>query len=221
MVPDELLKLLDEWRGAGCPEQPGISWPRERWAVSHPSARDLFGELPIRLSRPAVRQVCATAANTPAEAERAFLAVMAWGFGRVGYGPYRTRRILDRTSQSTLTLQRAAQVAASGNAVGAYSILGDHGVASLPGLGPAFGTKYLYFCSSAGRTGAVILDRLMARWLALHAGIRLNQVRWSSRTYGRYLSVISEWASELNVAGDVIESVIFQHQARLANSQWG
>jgi len=146
---------------------------------------------------------------------------MAWGFGRVGYGPYRVGQMLEGAPHAKSTLQRAATLLASGNAVGAYRVFGDRGVAALHGLGLAFGTKYLYFCSPAGGSGALILDRLAAVWLAKHAGVRLNQVRWSSRTYAKYLSMMFGWADELKITGDAIESVIFQHQAKLAGGQWG
>jgi hypothetical protein len=55
----------------------------------------------------------------------------------------------------------------------------------LVGLGPAFGTKFLYFCSPPGGQPALILDRLMSRWLRDNAGLAVNEIRWSVSTYRR------------------------------------
>jgi hypothetical protein len=101
---------------------------------------------------------------------------MAWGYGRVGYGPYRVHRVLETTLDAGSILQSAAGELGSGGPVRAYVLLGEHGAARLPGLGPAFGTKFLYFCSPSGASPALILDRLVADWLREHAGLRLNEV---------------------------------------------
>jgi hypothetical protein len=82
-----------------------------------------------------------------------------------------------------------------------------------PFLGPAFGTKFLYFCSPPGR-GALILDRMVANWLRTQTGLSLNQVRWSSQTYARYLGTMAGWADQLSVTADELETCIFSDQAR-------
>jgi hypothetical protein len=160
------------------------------------------------------------AAESPAEARRAFLAVMAWGYGRVGYGPFRVRRLLDAAPDAGAELQAAASALREAGPVAAYARLGDHGVARLAGLGPAFGTKFLYFCSPAGDQPALILDRLMSRWLRDNAGLAVNEIRWSVSTYRRYLASMYGWAGELAVASDELEMCIFSEQAGLAGSQW-
>jgi hypothetical protein len=157
---------------------------------------------------------------SPADAERSFVAVMAWGYGRVGYGPFRVRRVLDAAPHIGVQLQAAAGAAAEGRPVEAYASLGDHGAARLPYLGPAFGTKFLYFCSPAGRRPALILDRLVARWLRENVGLAFNEVRWSVCTYTRYLETMAGWAGELALAADQLEACIFSAQARLGGTQW-
>lgn len=117
-------------------------------------------------------------------------------------------------------LQAAAGAAAEGRPVEAYTHLGDRGTARLPYLGPAFGTKFLYFCSSTGRRPALILDRLVARWLRENVGLVFNEVRWSVSTYARYLETMVGWADELAAAADELEVCIFSAQARLGNTQW-
>lgn len=70
------------------------------------------------------------------------------------------------------------------------------------------------------RRPALILDQLVAGWLKDNAGLRLNQLRWSARTYQRYLTAMSGWADELSVATDELEVCIFSAEARKAGGQW-
>ncbi len=180
----------------------------------------MLAALPDRLDRSAVRRACVHAAVSHADAERSFLAVMAWGYGKMGYGPFRVRRVLATAPNAGAQLQAAARVAAEGQPVDAYACLGDHGEARLSHLGPAFGTKFLYFCSPAGTRSALILDRLVARWLRENVGMVLNELRWSVSTYMRYLETMFGWADELGVAPDELEVCIFSGQASLTDSQW-
>ena len=176
--------------------------------------------LPDRLTRPVVRGACRRTADSPTEAKQGFLVVMAWGYGRVGYGPFRVRRLLDAASGAGATLQAAASALREAGPVAAYAQLGDRGVGKLAGLGPAFGTKFLYFCSHSGDRPALILDRLMAGWLRDNAGLAVNEVRWSASAYDRYLTSMYGWANRLAVAAEELEMCIFSEQARLAGNQW-
>ncbi len=176
--------------------------------------------LPDRLTRQAVRDACLRAADSPADAQRAFLTVMAWGYGQVGYGPFRVRRLLEATPDADVQLQTAACKLAERGPVQAYAYLGDHGAPRLARLGPAFGTKFLYFCSPAGSQPALILDRLVAAWLRANTDVWLSEARWSVSTYKRYLQTMFGWADELNAAADKIENCIFAEQAGIARSQW-
>jgi hypothetical protein len=147
---------------------------------------------------------------------------MAWGYGQVGYGPFRVRRLLDGTAAADAQLQAAADMLSEGGPVEAYALLGDNGVPGLARLGPAFGIKFLYFCSPVGKEGrpALILDRLVAAWLRKNADLSLNEARWSVSTYERYLQTMFGWAEELDVAADELEACIFSEQAGLVSSQW-
>jgi 8-oxoguanine DNA glycosylase-like protein len=85
----------------------------------------------------------------------------------------------------------------------------------------AFGTKFLYFCSATSSQPALILDRLVARWLRENAGLPLNELRWSVSTYVRYLEIMFGWADELALAADELELCIFSTQAGgVGDSQW-
>ena len=67
---------------------------------------------------------------------------------------------------------------------------------------------------------ALILDRLVARWLRENVGLAFNELRWSTSTYARYLEAMFGWADELGVAADELEHCIFSAQAGLGESQW-
>ena len=220
VISDPVRRVVDTWRDAGSPLQEGIAWPRQRWIDALPSHATMFASLPERLDRIAVRRACARGAASPVDAERSFLAVMAWGYGQVGYGPFRVRRLLGAAPDAGAVLQTAASTAADGRPVAAYAGLGDHGIARLPRLGPAFGTKFLYFCSSPAARPALILDRLVARWLRENTDLALNEIRWSVSTYTRYLETMFGWADELALAADELENCIFSRQAALGDSQW-
>jgi hypothetical protein len=220
VVPSAVGRLVDEWRSAGSPSQGGIEWPRQRWMDQFPAHVPMLAVLPDRLSRPLVRQACRDAAGTPAAALDAFIAVMAWGYGRVGYGPYRVAQVLASVPDPGERLQAAAGELARGGPAAAYVLLGDSGVSRLPGLGPAFGTKFLYFCSPAAGRTALILDRLVAAWLRANTGLRLNEARWSAPTYQRYLEAMSGWAAEKAITAEELEACIFEAQARGTGSQW-
>ena len=145
---------------------------------------------------------------------------MAWGYGGVGYGPFRVGRVLASVPDPGVRLQAAAAELTRGEPVNAYSLLGDGGVPALPGLGPAFGTKFLYFCPRPPGCTALILDRLVASWLRQNTSLQLNEARWSAATYQRYLMAMSHWAAETAVTPDNLETCIFLHQATDAGSQW-
>ena len=104
-------------------------------------------QLPMALAREDVRSVASHAAAGPTEARQAFLAMMAWGYGNVGYGPHRARRILESTPDSDGRLRRVAQSLLDGGAVEGYTRLG--GDCRVRFLGPSFGTKFLTFCQPA------------------------------------------------------------------------
>ena len=73
--------------------------------------------------------------------------------------------------------------------------------------------QFLYFCSATSSQPALILDRLVARWLRENAGLPLNELRWSGSTYVRYLEIMFGWADELALAADELELCILSAQA--------
>jgi hypothetical protein len=218
--PAELARLVTEVRHGGVQEQPAIAWPRRRWIGTFPELADHFEALPARLDRKGVRAACVGADAGRDDARRGFVTVMAWGFGNVGYGPWRTRRILE-ARRADERLHHVARVLASDGAVAAYREMGS--TSRLPWLGATFGTKYLFFCRQARKPAprALILDRLVSAWIADHTGIRLNPATWQVNTYQRYLDLMGRWADALGVRTDVIEWCIVTDRSREVGNQWG
>jgi hypothetical protein len=220
-VPASVRKLAQRWIAAGKPAQPPTPWPRDRWIKEFPAQRAVLEQMPDWLDRGAVAAACSSAAESPQAAGAAFLAVMAWGFGSVGFGRFRTARILNSRADATERLQEVARITREDEAIAAYRALGSDGIGRLPFLGPAFGTKFLYFCQPTDRRPrALILDAFVGSWLAREASWRLDTVQWSAKTYGEYLETLHAWAEELGLAPDDLELCIFQAEAELRGSQW-
>lgn len=83
-------------------------------------------------------------------------------------------------------LDEAGALAANGRPLDAYQALA--GPCRTKGLGPAFGTKYLYFLSTQIRP-ALILDRLVVAWLKVSLGIRFDPAQWREKP------TLSTWRS--------------------------
>lgn len=218
-VPYMVRDVVNRWRQSGCPRQQGIVWPRRRWIAAFPQHRHYLEALPDLLAREDVRGTSRCAAEGGVATEQAILAVMAWGYGNVGYGPWRTGRILQINAVATSRLAEVAATLASEGAVVAYQLLANSD--RLKGLGPAFGTKYLFFCPQlSSDRPALILDRLVASWIRDYSDLDVNEVLWSTRTYQRYLEQMWAWAEVLDVSPDVLEERIFVDEARELGNQW-
>jgi hypothetical protein len=217
-VPERLIKLVQDWKAGGRVAQVGIPWPRHRWIEHFPQYEDLFAVLPDRVSRQDVVAVAARADESEEMAYRAFLASMVWGYGNVGYARLRTSRCLEDPA-AVKHLVDAARTVKSAGAVAGYKCLA--GRCRIKGLGPAFGTKFLYFCSKTGAwPTALIFDSLVAGWLQQNSHVRINPLSWNSANYGRYMAAMTEWADAVGVESDEIELCIFRDAAGAGDGQW-
>lgn len=171
------------------------------------------------MGRAAVGEICRSADRDGESALQGFLASMVWGYGRVGYGPYRVSRVLDGTPDAPDRLREVAERAREQGGPAAFEWLAKN---RLPGLGVAFATKYLFFCAAAGEgPPALILDRLVRDWMAKHADWRLS-LAWSVRDYRAYVETLLAWGADLGVRATDLEMLIFVEQASLDPiSQWG
>jgi hypothetical protein len=218
-APNKLRTLIKHWNKQGQPPQIGIEWPRERWRAAFPKQQALWRDLPELLDRKAVRAITDRAAESPAAAETALIATLAWGFGWVGYGPHRAEKMLISTPDSRRHLQAVAVLARLDGAMAAYRGLAhEH---RIKGLGPAFGTKFIAFCQPAGAEPvALIHDQLVGAWLAAHGRSDLASASWSASRYEAYLDQIHVWADALGVNPETVEYLIFQAEADARGNQW-
>lgn len=148
--------------------------------------------------------------------------VLSWGSGtsrrnnrqRVSsfVSPQRRARHVD-------LLRQAATAARSGDVTTAYRCLIRPGGGRIPGLGPAFFTKYLYFIG-AGAPGhrCLILDARVARnlneagWKTMPRG----SFNWYTQSYVAYCDLLARWARDTTaclgkqVAADQFERALFE-----------
>jgi hypothetical protein len=220
-VPSAVRKVVQQWLDAGRPGQPPIPWPRDRWLKDFPGNAPALARLPDRLDRATVRGVGADAAKSPEQAVNAYLAVMALGFGdSVGYGRFRSKRILDRRTDAPARLHAIALAVVNDGAIAGYRALAT--TSRLEFLGPSFGTKILYFWQPpAARPRALIFDAFVAGWLDREARLRIDALQWSVAAYTRYLTQMHEWAAALGIEADELEQCVFRDEASRRGSQWG
>jgi len=193
-----------------------MAWPRERWITMFPTHAAVLREVPDLLDREIVLEACKDAGADARSAEIAFIVVMAWGYGTdVGYGPWRTRRVLTDTPQAARRLATVSQTLAEGSALSAFGRLCAGGDCNLRWLGPAFGTKFLYFCQRTrpGELRALILDNLVATWLREETQLDLTPLRWSVPIYRKYLEHMHAWADSLGCTSEELEYSIYRTMA--------
>lgn len=220
--PDQALAQLREvvarWRRRGKQPQPGIPWPRERWLRDLPGHRSVLNRLPGRLDRSTIAAIARDAATSDDAAIESLVAVMAWGHGRTGYAQSRAGKILAEPRVGR-RLRLVAEMVDERGALAGYERLASD--SRVEGLGPSFGTKFLYFVQDpTARPRALIHDRVMGDWLIEVAGLPLKPEPYSLDRYGAYLRQMHAWADELECAPDEVEMSIFR-AIQPPGSQWG
>jgi hypothetical protein len=142
-----------------------------------------------------------------------FLATMAWGYGTVGYGWWRTAGIINAGGRNGE--QRVAAAVAAYRA--AHLEEGFSGVArawtsgggKLPGLGPAFASKVAYFAcyDRESGTGPLITD-VNTAW-SLWALYGVWDSRYSPDLYDIYVEWCQRQAVQHECRSDDIERALF------------
>lgn len=166
------------------------------------------------------------------------VASVAWGWGRKGFGPTRLRWIFDGNArwvalpvaETQRRLATAVETLDREGAVEAYRYLA--GAGGIPGFGPAFFTKFLYFTDrDGGRRGcSLILDARLARQMRGFWRCRANEPYaadgpspdwlwhgpvWTERRYRIYLAFMGRAAAELSESSerwtpDLVELLLFR-----------
>ncbi|GAB3954690.1 hypothetical protein [Micromonospora vulcania] len=188
---------VDRWR-AGLPSD---AWPDNLPAGGEIWRRDVFA-------------VADAYRAGSASARQLLTAVLVWGYGPIGYGPWRTTKSLDadpdgkRLAYALEELTAAAPDEASLRT--AYQRFRDPNHARLPWLGPGLFTKVLYFVGyRRGVCGVqpLILDRVVASHLPADAGV-LRPNGWSSEEWLAYLRWAAEQAQVRDIEPDAVEMAV-------------
>ncbi|WP_299305887.1 hypothetical protein [uncultured Brachybacterium sp.] len=252
-IPNRLHDRVDRLRGQGDLVQKSMAWKPRAWLRRFPKDsghlqshdyRALFEAIEAKSTdastgdRPRIgRQLAAELAASDAlhtengqEAKKAvvtaFLASMIWGYGMVGYGPYRTQRVLTRngTVHDEIVIDQlrgVADMVRSEGGVAAFEHIANirrSNRSYLKYLGPAFGTKFIYFLSKAsGIVTTPVMDSVVTGWLQRNApgAGTFNLSWWDAESYTRYVALLQKWADELSQAegrkfeADDIELLIF------------
>lgn len=213
--PPELVELMEQ----PFPPQRAFGYDPEKWLKwlgDIPGATDAINSLPDAVDRDIIRQAVSDLEND--NLAGAFIAVMIWGHGTVGYGPYRTLQVLSdnfrdgkKLSDAVVgRLQDSISVAREQGSVAGFSHLNNDG--KLRGLGPSFFTKWLYYITATGPQGedgaAPILDDEVINWINDNAGEQLKYKRTPS--YERYLDLVTAWGAPYDLSPVDIEERIFR-----------
>ncbi|RKN58191.1 hypothetical protein D7193_06275 [Micromonospora costi] len=167
-------------------------------------------------------------------------AVLMWGYGPIGYGPWRAARSLEADPDGTrlayaLEGLRAPAVPHEDVLRTAYQRLRDPKESRLPRLGPGMVTKLLYFAgyrrpgtgdtatrsggfdsrsgSLAGGAGLqpLILDTVVARGLPVEAGVR-RESGWVAEEWLAYLRWAAEQARRRGIDPEQVEMAVLHGQ---------
>ena len=210
-IPPSVLRVFQEWDARGRPAQAAADWQRDRWLAAIPRHTQMLEALPDRLDRSTVRRLVLEQPLTASGMFEAMVIVYAWGWSMTSVGVTRAQTALGAGTRPLGSALLAARDAVrNGDPLAGYAALaGPHRVA---GLGPSFGSKFLYFVSPDGRR-ALMLDRILADWLDREAALWLNPTRWSIRTYTAYLTTMQLWSSRLGIPDHQLEEILFTDEA--------
>ncbi|MFF4876323.1 hypothetical protein [Micromonospora sp. NPDC000668] len=185
----------DRWRAALPPD----AWPDNFPLSGGVWRRDVF----------AVADAYRAGSASP---RQLLTAVLMWGYGPIGYGPWRAAKSLDADPEGQRLAHALEAVSAPDEDAlrTAYRRFRDPNHARLPWLGPGLFTKVLYFVGYRRGVGGVqplILDRVVASRLPAEAGVgRRNG--WSSEEWLAYLRWAAEEAQARGIEPDAVEMAV-------------
>ena len=209
--PNERLnKLVADWRANGCPDQEAFPWIQSRtpWLQLAQEFNVDTRQFPQFIDREFLWNISISSAGF----RSAFLAVMIWGYGDVGYGPHRVRQMFASEGFDE-TLRTVKAMCDAGQALAAYKNLRDSRIRQ---LGPSFSSKVLTFFHQP-ESAPAILDSVIAKWLNKNApgalGIeRVSTDSWSLSTYQRYVEWMDCTASKYGLPASSLEYLVFQDE---------
>ncbi|TQL58951.1 hypothetical protein FB474_0294 [Oryzihumus leptocrescens] len=151
-------------------------------------------------------------AGDPVGAIHTLVATSIWGTSTSARGRARRLRVFHADLAAVGdSVAHAVNVMLQDGPVAAYRTLHDRGP-SVKHLGPAFGTKVLYFAGYNHTTEhprPLILDRYVALALNQLCGWSWPDAGWTADQYATYLDLAERWAAAWDTEADVIELVLF------------
>lgn len=145
-------------------------------------------------------------------AEKAFVAIMVWGYGTTGYGPHRVNEMRASRHEGISSYMVATAKAGAGGPLEAYRYLANNKAKQ---LGPSYGSKVAYFVTPG--EVSPILDSEVAQWIQQYEGrARFQLTDWSTLQYGDFqaycshlLDVIRPSISEEEQTLGLVEYLMF------------
>ncbi len=218
------------------PADQAIRYDGQRWGKyfsQDPDFASISARHQLEISRQDLFHMKSTMGGHPSDTDlrRFFIAVMIWGFGTTGYGPYRTHRMV-QDGAFAKSVRESYNHVQQGDIVKAYNSM------NVDMCGSAFFTKYMYFCGHNGPSAAtkpLILDAVVARSLEDKCGCQISRYARASRfssnlnaktyrsakagrisalgrdphAYMNYINDLDTWANSLGVTADQIELFLF------------
>lgn len=147
-----------------------------------------------------------------------FIATMVFGFGTVGYGPYRTSMMLEGLKHQPDLLRTTHDLLIRGE------LLAAHEAFKLPMCRTPFLSKFFYAVGMGACLNPLPLildDRVYKALDVLHRRREIDQWRyykrssWTADGYANYVHDANGWAISLSCQPDQIEMYLFEHAASL------
>ena len=205
----QVVALVKKWQKSGAIQQEAFDWTssRSNWEKAFPKDKKFISKLPSEIDRVAVREICESPKYSIREK---FLAVMIWGYGDRGYGPYRVTQMLSQEHAEDV-LSEVFEICQNGNPKDAYDFLRKNRIRI---LGPSYSSKFITFCTPRD-IGAPIYDSYIALWVESFArqdfeGIRTTSEVWNHKTYAHYWDWVKTHSDALKCYPDDIELVLFR-----------
>ena len=122
----------------------------------------LLAEHPENISREDIAEFVKNAISGQGSIRKVFIATMIWGYGTVGYGAWRTAKML-AAERSQEMIEKSFNLVLDGKYIDAYEMF------SLPRCGHTFLTKYLYFVGLGGNAKPMplILDSVVSNCIGI------------------------------------------------------
>ena len=178
------------------------------WIERFPRDAKFLKSVAKNLNRKSFRKVCSQ--RSTYSIREKFLAVMLWGYGPYAVGAARTLKIT-KEQEFESRLKEVYNLAKRGRHIDAISFMA---IDPIKGFGPAYGTKFVYFCSPKN-VCAPIYDKRVRDWLGKYAknelyGASLHRIQWHTNSYLAWSQWLQVQAKLLKTNWEDLEYLIFE-----------